>query len=252
MNDTLPLPAVGLLLIRPGMLVLASPVFGGAFVPPPVRVGLTVILALLLLPAVRMPEDLAVSGVAVVAAGEAVIGLALALSIRALQAGAELAGHLIGFQAGMSYAAVVDPQSGARNNVVASLYGSLALLAFFGVNGHHLLLRTLVRTYDTLPPGTWGLGDVQSAGVVTLLGLVFLLGAQLAMPAVVVLLLVEVVLGLLSRAAPALNFMMLGFPVRVAAGLLALAAGITIVPDVVAHHVAPAMAGVAELIALVN
>ena len=38
-----------------GRFVLASPVFGGAFVPPPVRVGLTVILALLLLPVVPMP-----------------------------------------------------------------------------------------------------------------------------------------------------------------------------------------------------
>ena len=136
--------------------------------------------------------------------------------------------------------------------MVASLYGSLALLAFFGINGHHVLLRALARSYETLPPGSWGLAGVQSNGVVTMLGLVFLLGAQLAMPVVIVLLLVEVVLGLLSRAAPALNFMILGFPVRVAAGLLVLAVAITIVPDVVARYAPAALEGAAALVGVIR
>ena len=56
------------------------------------------------------------------------IGLALALAIRALVAGAELAGQLAGFQMGLSYGAIVDPQSGVRNNVIAALYGNVAML----------------------------------------------------------------------------------------------------------------------------
>ncbi|MEW5981059.1 MAG: flagellar biosynthetic protein FliR [Acidobacteriota bacterium] len=248
MNDVLPLSAFGLLLVRPGMLVVASPVFGGSFVPPPVRIGLTVAVAALLLPAVEVPAALSSLGLVVVTAGEVVIGLALALAVRALQAGAELAGHLAGFQAGMSYAALVDPQSGARNSVVAALYSSLALLAFFGINGHHALLRALAQSYRVLPPGTWGLARGDAGDVAAMLGLVFLLGAQLAMPVVIVLLVLEIVLGLLSRAAPALNFMILGFPVRVAVGLLTLAVGITMVPDIVARFAPAAVDGAMRLI----
>jgi flagellar biosynthetic protein FliR len=247
MNDPLPLVALGILLVRPGMLILATPIFGGAFVPPHVRLALTVVLAVILLPAVNVPQPASALGLALVVAGEAAVGLALALSIRALVAGAELAGQVAGFQIGVSYAALVDPMTGARNNVLSLLYGSLAMVAFLGVNGHHELLRALVLSYDALPPGQWPMVAGMAAGVARLLGLVFSLGTQLAMPVIVVLLLVEVVLGLVSRVAPALNLMVVGFPLRVGVGLLVLATGIQIVPGAIARYAPGALEAAVRL-----
>ena len=205
------LAGLGLLVIRPGLMVTAAPILGGSFVPPVVKVGLTVLLGLLAAPALGpLVFDTPVA-LALAAAHEAVVGLALGLSVRVLVEGAQLAGQLAGFQIGLSYAALVDPQTGARNNVLAMLYGNVAALTFLGIDGHHALLRALAASYGAVPLGLGGLEPAPQV-VAHLFGLVFALGAQLAAPVVVSLLLVEVALGLVSRAAPALNLLMFGFP----------------------------------------
>jgi len=239
MNDPFTLAALGILLVRPGVLVVATPVFGGAFIPVPVRVALTLVLGVLLMPAVPVSAPSSPASAAVLVAGEAVIGLALSMSLRVLVAGAELAGHVAGFQIGISYAAIVDPMTGARNNVLSMLYGTLATIAFVGVNGHHTILRVLASSYDALPPGSWHMASSTVPAAARLLGIVFTLGVQLAMPLVIVLLMVEIVLGLVSRVAPALNLMVIGFPIRLGVGLLTLAVVIQAVPGAVVRY-APA------------
>ena len=69
--------------------------------------------------------------------------------------------------------------------------------------------------------------------VARMLGFIFMLGVQLAAPVVIVAALVELALGLMSRAAPALNLMALSFPVRLIVGLVVLAAAIGAVPGVI-------------------
>jgi flagellar biosynthetic protein FliR len=241
MNDASALISLGILMVRPGMLIIATPVFGGDFVPPNVRIALTAIIGLLLMPLVQVSQPPTAMAMGWIVFGEAVVGLSLAMSLRVLVAGAELAGQVTGFQIGISYAALVDPMSGARNNILSLLYSSLTILTFLGINGHHILLRALSQSYVTLPPGTWHVNAGMGEAVMRLLGIVFALGVQLAMPIVIVLLLVEVVMGLISRVAPALNLMVVGFPLRVGVGMLALAAGIQVVPGVVAHYVPAAI-----------
>ena len=84
-----------------------------------------------------MPRALPEVSLALVIAREVAIGLSLAFVLRALIAGAEFAGHLSGQQIGFNYGATIDPQSGVRNNMLATLYGSLATLGFLAINGHH-------------------------------------------------------------------------------------------------------------------
>jgi len=241
------MPRLALLLVRPGMVVAAAPVFGGVFVPAPVKAGLTVLLALMLLPSVEVPASLPAVGIAVIAAREAAIGLALAFAVRLLVSAAEVGGYLTGFQVGFSYAAVADPIGGARNNVIASLYGSLALLTLFALNGHHAVLRALALSYEELPLGGGSLDGSMADIVGQMLSLVFAAGVQMAAPVVVVLIVVELALGLISRAAPALNLMSVGFSVRVTIGLMALAATVHVLPDIAARWIQPSFAMAARL-----
>jgi flagellar biosynthetic protein FliR len=141
-----------------------------------------------------------------------------------------MGGYLIGFQLGFSYAGIVDPQSGVRNNVLAALYASLTVLMLVIVNAHHVIIRALAQSYDALPIGTGALQSNVGVTVATMLGVVFYVGLQLAAPVIIVLCLVEVLLGVITRAAPALNLMVLGAPVRLLVGLGALVAAVGIVP----------------------
>jgi flagellar biosynthesis protein FliR len=232
---------LGLLLVRPGLLVAAAPPFGALYTPVPVKVGLSVVLGIVLAPTIDVPGNLGMAPLAVVLAREAAIGFALALAVRVLMAGAELAGQLAGFQLGFAYAAAIDPQTGARNNTVGALYSSLSLLAFLAINGHHALLRALAQSYRELPIGLGHVEAGMATQVANLLGLLFIVGTQVAAPVVIVLLVAEVATGLLSRVAPALNMMVIGFPIRLIAGLVALAATIGAVPTVISRLLVPAL-----------
>jgi flagellar biosynthetic protein FliR len=199
------LTRLGLLLVRPGLLIATAPPFGGLYTPLPVKIGLSVVLGIVLAPTVAMPANLGIAALSVALAREAAIGIALALSIRILIAGAELGGQLTGFQLGFAYAATVDPNTGARNNLIASLYSALTLFTFLALNAHHALLRALAESYTAIPIGMGHVGSSMAGTVASLLGLVFVYGTQVAAPVVIVLLIVELAVGLISRAVPALN-----------------------------------------------
>lgn len=241
MNEFEPLLRFGVFLARPGLLTLAAPVFGGTWASPTVKIGLMVLMALgsmAVVPAVPAGEP---AGLALVITREALIGLALGFGVRVVVGAAEFAGYLAGFQLGFAYASIVDPQSGVRNSVLSTLYGLISLVVFFAIDAHHDVLRALASSYDALPMGQGSI-DASLAGLVgRLLGVVFFVGVQMAAPIIVVQLLVELGLGLASRAAPMLNLMAQGFPIRLIAGLLTLAAMIRVVPVVIERAVPAAL-----------
>lgn len=228
---------LALLLVRPGMIVLATPFLGALNAPAAVRVGLTLLLAVLLAAGAPVPAQLPATGLAAVILREVAIGLAIAMAVRVLIGGAEFAGHFIGYQIGLSLGSLIDPQSGVRNNVLAVLYANIVVVLCLITNVHHTLIRALADSYVSLPIGFGGIDASMTSSVARLLGILFVIGMRMAAPVVVVLLLVEIGLGLLARVAPSLNVIIAGAPVRIVAGLLVLAASLIGLPALVARYV---------------
>jgi flagellar biosynthetic protein FliR len=237
MNGFAFMAGFALLLVRPGMIILATPFLGALNAPPHVRVGLTMILALLMASAVRVPVTVSAAGLAVVILREVAIGLAIAFSVRVLVAGAEMAGQFTGYQIGLSLGSLIDPQSGVRSNLLALLYANLTCIICLATNAHHAVLLALADSYTLLPIGLGGVGASLSTSVARMLGLVFVIGVRIAAPTIVVLLLVELVLGLLARVAPSLNMIVAGAPLRIVAGLLVIAVSLTTVPALIGRYV---------------
>jgi flagellar biosynthetic protein FliR len=217
--DLTPFVALGLLLVRPSTLIMTAPTFGGVFAPAPVKLGLTLFLALALVNQTPVPAIGSAVGIVLVIAREMAIGLALSLATRALMAAAEMGGHLAGFQMGLSYAATIDPASGVRNNVLSTLYSNVAMVAFLLTNTHHAFLRALRDSYERLPIGAGQIGASLPQAITEMLGLVFSFGVRLAAPLIIVLLVAELALALVSRSAPALNLMVVSAPIRLLLGL---------------------------------
>jgi len=228
---------VGLLFARPGMLIMSAPVFGGHFAPAQVRIGLAFLVTIMLMPVVDVPNVVSITALGLVLARELAIGLAFSLSLRALIAGAELGGHLTGSQLMLSYGSTIDPQGGVRSTVIATLYGNLTLLTFFAVNGHHALLRGLINSYLALPIGMGQVDESLVRGVMQLLGVVFIFGLRLAAPIIVVMMIVELGTALISRAAPAISVQVIGAPIRIIVGLLAVSAVVPLVPGLATRFI---------------
>lgn len=228
---------LALLTARPGMIVMATPFFGALNAPTHVRIGLTLLLAVILAVGAPVPESLPATGLAVVILREMAIGLAIAMAVRVLFAAAEFAGHFIGYQIGLSLGSLIDPQSGVRNNVLAMLYANVIVVLCLATNVHHLLIDAMADSYAALPIGVGAVSDSIATSVSRLLGIVFVLGLRISAPVVVVLVLVEFGLGLLARVAPSLNVIIAGAPVRIVAGLLVLAASLIGLPALLSRYV---------------
>ena len=111
---------------------------------------------------------------------------------------------------------------------------------------HHLLIRALLESFRVAAPGGVGLAAAGVAGAIGLAGDIFVLGARIAAPILIVLLLTNGALGVLARTIPQLNVFVVGFPVNVGVGLLVLGAALPFTVRLLAARFAdlePALAG---------
>lgn len=217
--------AVMLLSARLAALFLMTPLLYAVPMPGSVRVlfalGLSAALSLPLAWSADVlptgPGDLAASFLS-----ELALGATLGLGILMAFSGFETAGRLLDVQIGFGMAQVLDPVTRRQVPVLTSVFGSLALLIFFLVDGHHALLRGVAFSLERFPVGrAWSIGSTAEPLVRQAAGL-FTLGFALAAPVVLSLLLLEFALGVVSRNLPQANMLALGIPVKIVAGMLAL------------------------------
>jgi flagellar biosynthetic protein FliR len=236
MNEFAAATRFALLLVRPGMLVMGTPYFGGAYAPATMRAGLTMLFAFMLAPLVPAPADLTMGTLTFVVLREMLIGTALAVGVRVLLSAADMAGQLLGFQIGLSFGSLVDPQSGVRNGVLASLYSNLVIILALIGGAHHAVIRAMAASYAALPIGVGHVDGALVPATARLLGMVMVLGVRIAGPVVVVLLATELLLGFMARVAPSFNVLVVGAPARLVIGLVVAAATLATLPPLVARY----------------
>lgn len=211
-------------LVRVGGFVAAAPVFSNRAVPIRVRVLLGVALTLAVLPAVgRVPaiDPLSVAGI-IVTAQQVIIGVSLGFIVNLSFEAVVVAGESVSLTMGLGFATMVDPASGQSTPVISQFLVLLVVLLFLSVGGHLMLIHLLAESFRTLPVGAAGLHrDVfyRLAGWATTM---FAGGVLLALPALAVLLIATLILGVMTRAAPQLNIFSVGFPITILIGFVVL------------------------------
>jgi flagellar biosynthesis protein FliR len=196
--------------------VLLSPPFASRSIPAPVKGALALALSVALLSRIapELPEPTA--GFLVVGAiTEVVIGAALGFVVQLLFAAVQYAGDLIDTTGGFTMQPSYDPLSMTTTGAIGRLHYLLATTLLFTSGGHLLIVRGFATSYEGLPVGGGVPTDQLAQVLITALSMMFLAALQIAGPLVAVLLLADVALALLSRAAPALNIFSFGFPVKI-------------------------------------
>jgi flagellar biosynthetic protein FliR len=213
-------------MIRPGAAFLAAPVFSAQNVPVQVRLILSLAIGI---PAIaQVPFELPDDGIATVAgfmliAGEVIAGLALGFAVQLGYSAAMMAGEVIGNSMGLGFAQMVDPQSGASSPALGQLLSILGTFLFLAMNGHLALASVVVDSYRSLPPGQAWLGQGSLNDVVMFGGDMFAAGMAIALPVGFALILVQVVMAMLARSAPAMNLFSVGMPATILAGVVLMA-----------------------------
>lgn len=203
-------------------LIAVAPVFGNTSVPVRVKIGLGVMLALIVaptLPVLPATDPMSLPGLLILVQ-QLIIGLGMGFAMRIIFAAVEMAGTITGMTMGLSFASFFDPQSQGQSNSISQFLVLLATLAFLAVNGHLLLLAALAHSFSTLPISASPLGGQMFRQIADWGGIIFSAGIQLSLPMVAALLITNIALGILSRAAPQLNLFGIGFPVTLTVGFV--------------------------------
>lgn len=214
-------------LARVGAMVAAMPVLGSRQAPVQVKVGLAVLIALAIFPVVNetVPRfDFEPVALGLLVGREVMVGAAAAFVAQLAFLAVEFGAAVVGFNMGFAAANVFDPVNQEQSQVLSQFQSVLAVLIFLALDGHHIVFRALVRSFTLLPPGTADVGGA-APFLVRMIGEAFVLGIQICAPVLVVLVLVNLILGVMSRVFPQLNVFALSFPLNI--GIAFLIMGLT-------------------------
>lgn len=209
--------------MRMAGLVLIAPVLGAVFAPANVRILIVVILSVAMLPVIgSIPDYSPLSALGILTiVQEVVIGIAVGFVLMLAVEAAVFAGQLISTGMGLSFATVVDPQQG-NIPLLGRLYIIVATLLLLAMDVHLTLIELMAQSYTLIPIGSGGIGPADARYVVDFAQVLFIGAMQLALPAVIAILMVNVAFGVISRAAPTLNLFAVGFPISMMMGFVVL------------------------------
>ncbi|MFC4930011.1 flagellar biosynthetic protein FliR [Massilia sp. GCM10023247] len=203
-------------------MIASAPLFGHASVPTRVKVILGVLVAMIVapnLPPVPSVEPTSWAGLLILVQ-ELLVGLAMGFSMRLVFAAIEYAGELASSTMGFGFASFFDPATQGRSNAISQFMSMVATMAFLAVNAHLVLLAALTESFISLPISATPLSSVAPLELARLSSRIFSAGLQIALPILAALLIVNVALGILTRAAPQLNIFGIGFPITLGVGML--------------------------------
>lgn len=225
-----------LTIIRVSLVVFLLPFFGAGAIPNAVKGAFCMVLSLAIWPRLSFPGSLLPQdtlGLCLMLLGELVLGLVLDIIINFLFAAVQTGGHMVGFSMGFSMMNVLDPMTGSSDSVTAQLMHQCTILIFLSMNGHLFLLTSLAQSFQLVPPGALLINPALASSVLRFSAEIFILAVKIAAPVMASLFLVDLALALVSRAAPQMNVIQIGFPAKIMVGFLFM----TLTLTALAHYV---------------
>lgn len=205
-------------------LLVSAPLWSSAALPRRTRLILGLAIAIGLAPSLpAMPAVPAGSLAGLwIMLQQILIGIGMGFAMRIVYTAIDLAGQFMGFQMGLGFATFYDPSTSSQTGVISEFMDLLALLTFLSINGHLMYAATLSQSFIAIPVSATPLGSASWLNLAELGGKIFAGGLLLSLPVIVAMVITNIALGVLTRAAPQLNLFAVGFPLTLIGGFIAL------------------------------
>lgn len=210
--------------IRIAAFIGVAPIFGTRNVPARAKIVIAFSFAVMvvpILPKFHYTDPLSVGGI-LITIQQVIIGLLLGFVVTLLFTALIIGGQTVAQLMGLGFASMMDPQNGVSVPVVGQFYTILATIIFLLLDGHLILIDTLVKSFISMPIGDFSLMPDTLWQVVLWSKWMFVAALVIALPAITALLLVNVAFGVMTRAAPQLNIFAVGFPITILLGFVAM------------------------------
>jgi len=210
-----------LIFTRIGAMMVLLPGIGDGFVSPQIRLAFALAVAFLLTPLLApglpgLPSDPAV--LALLVAGEAMVGIAIGAAARLLLSAMNVAGNVIAMSTGLGFAINVDPTQGQQGAILATFLVTLGIVMIFATGAHQLLFAAMVQSYTLFPPGAFPPPDDLLRLATLYVSGSFALGIQLSAPFLILSLVFYGGLGVVSRLMPQFQIFFIAVPASILAG----------------------------------
>ena len=212
-------------LVRILSFIAAAPLWSTAGIPRRTRLILGLCVTIAIVPALPVMPAVApgsLNGLWILVQ-QMLIGIGMGFAARIVFSAVDMAGEFIGAQMGLGFATSYDPLSSSQTPVISEFLSLIGLLLFLSLNGHLIYIATLAQSFYAIPVSANPLGAASWLNLVELGSKIFSAGLLLALPVVIALMITNIALAVLTRAAPQLNIFALGFPLTLTGGFVALA-----------------------------
>ena len=216
-----------LVMIRASGVFVTAPVYGDRGIPTIIKVGLVVLLSLILLPVIggleTLPKVQNLWQLTGLVFNELLVGVLIGLVYRFIFIGVLSGGAIVGYQAGFSFANIFDPNQSDQVSIIGRFWYVLAVLFFLTINGHHVIIRAFVDSYQVIPAGNAHLSGTAADLFIKYSAYIFVIAIKIASPVIITLFLTDIALGTVAKTMPTMNVFFVGFPIKIGAGLLVMA-----------------------------
>jgi flagellar biosynthesis protein FliR len=230
----------GLLFARFVAFVSIVPFFGGQAVPAQVKVAVATALVIITYPSVvaEIPMDGSPIGFGPVGfmflvAKEVFVGFTLGFVASVVFQAVLVAGRIIDFQRGSMMGELLAPQDQQQVSQLGQFKIQLAIVVFLTIGAHRFFISALIRSFEFIPatkfPSIQAGWSPPAEFIAVLTASIFSIGIQLAIPAVLALLVTDLIFGLINRVAPQANVFFLSLPVKMAMGIFVVALSLQII-----------------------
>jgi flagellar biosynthetic protein FliR len=213
-----------MLLARCSAIFLITPIFGRRNLPAVFKIGLAFIISIILVNVVEAPQTMYGSFIEI--AGfiikEVIIGLIIGFVTYVIFASIYFAGQIIDMKTGFGIVNVLDPQTNTQVPIIGNFLYIFTLVAFITIDGHHMMLSALVRSFQIVPVGKLQI-TVEAVNVFAEIMMdTFIIGFKISAPVIAAILLTDVALGILAKTMPQMNVFMVGMPLKILVGIFTL------------------------------
>jgi flagellar biosynthetic protein FliR len=215
----------GIVLMRISGVIVLAPLFSSLSIPIQSKIVILLVSTMALAPTVPLaliPDELGLATLLTCALSQILLGMVLGLAATFVFAGLQFAGQIISFQLGFALINLIDPMSEVEMPVFSFLQDYLGLIFFMLLGGHHWFFLAVSDSFNYLPITGITLRGPVVYEVIRLSSHILVAGVQIAGPIIAVTIIADVVLGIIGRAAPQINILIVGMPVKTLVGFTCL------------------------------
>jgi flagellar biosynthesis protein FliR len=211
--------------VRIGTAVMIMPGLGDSFVPERIRLHIALGLSLVLFPLTLpyMPNPIPGTFMLLsLVVMEFIIGLFFGTVARVLMLALDTAGMVISTTSGLSNAQLFNPSLATQGSLIGAFMSVTGVIILFSTNLHHLLITGIVESYELFPLGAIPDSGSMASLLAHMVGESFAIGVKIGAPFIVVILMLYVGMGVLSRLMPQVQVFMLVLPLQILMSLVML------------------------------